>query len=811
MESFTLTKENLSDCVDAAIGRPISSEGNVVLPESVIYNGKKYMLTSIGDSAFSDCTDLTDIIIPEGVENIGSWSFSGCSNLTSIIIPGSVKYIGDHAFCDCNSLTTITIPNNVKNINDLLFYNCKSLSSIVIPDSVESIGIWAFYGCSYLTSVTLPDSVKNIGERAFYDCNNLTTIAIPKSVENIDNFVFYNCNSLTSVNIPDGVKSIGYNAFHNCNNLTSITIPNSVEDIAVFAFSGCHSLMSITIPNVVEYIGDAFVQDCPDTLTIKYMGTYVTNKMLNLVKEQSDGLSDHKCLSIAKYVLDLLENDIYSPGLIFRLCNAEHGGRLESTVAQIQKDFQVIGFYDIKNKVDEKAKGRLTALFQADNKSHGVVPKIIDALTITATEFHISPEEIVKSFEKKKFRDAVIAMRSRSKGNRFCDMEAVLFAMNFDVNTVKNVILENQNKDYASALLCESYKKNDEHLLNLAKWVASHPDVSQDLAKDIVKYKNSITIGISDNVNAIRSQISKNEALLEIQEIEKAYPDFKFANCKCNLPKTEVELGDYKAYIMDEKDTRQAIIGYDTDCCQHLNGEGETAMMYGLANPDAGFFVIEDKTSGKILAQAETWQMVDKQILVFDNIEFANDRQIEQFAPVLAKWCKKSTYPDILMGNGYNEMINDSIRVTAGIVPPMTDKLQELFFGRKDIESEEFGWESEEWEMDDSPYTDADESCSILKSNNTVEPYFKRALDNYMLSHSEMPCTDNLFSEPSKEDYEVFRHEEEQVDAYEMVSGNGMEDHKEQKKLAIEDVDIPEIAENIENDEYDESDDFENI
>ena len=70
MESFTLTKENLSDCVDAAIGRPISSEGNVVLPESVIYNGKKYMLTSIGDSAFSDCTDLTDIIIPEGVEKL---------------------------------------------------------------------------------------------------------------------------------------------------------------------------------------------------------------------------------------------------------------------------------------------------------------------------------------------------------------------------------------------------------------------------------------------------------------------------------------------------------------------------------------------------------------------------------------------------------------------------------------------------------------------------------------------------------------------------------------------------------------------
>lgn len=65
-------------------------------------------------------------------------------------------------------------------------------------------------------------------------------------------------------------------------------------------------------------------------------------------------------------------------------------------------------------------------------------------------------------------------------------------------------------------------------------------------------------------------------------------------------------------------------------------------MIYGLANPDAGFFVIEDKTSGKILAQAEAWQTADGGKLVFDNIEFADDRQIDQFAPVLAKWCEET-------------------------------------------------------------------------------------------------------------------------------------------------------------------------
>lgn len=341
-----------------------------------------------------------------------------------------------------------------------------------------------------------------------------------------------------------------------------------------------------------------------------------------------------------------------------------------------------------------------------------------------------------------------MAMRSCNKGNRFCDVEAALFAMNFDVNMVKNVILENPNKDYASVLLCESYKKKDEHLLDLAKWVAYHPDVSQDLVKDIVKYRNGVTIDVSDNVNSVRARISRGRAVLEIQAIENAYLDFKFADCKCNLPKTEVELGDYKAYIMDAQDPRQVMIGYDTDCCQHLGGEGETAMMYGLVNPDAGFFVIEDKRSGKILAQAETWQTADGEKLVFDNIEFADDRKVNQFAPVLAKWCEKSPYPDILMGNGYNEMINDSIHQFEGMTPPLTGDLlatldsENIVSSLENTYGEKYPSPCDLYEAiaagevntkdlleEIAPYTDADESCSVLKYSNSVELYFQEAYD----------------------------------------------------------------------------------
>ena len=87
-----------------------------------------------------------------------------------------ITKIGDYAFSDCSSLTSITIPDTVNSIGDWAFYNCDSLTSITIPDTVNSIGDWAFYNCYSLTSITIPDGVTHIGDRAFCYCNNLTKV-----------------------------------------------------------------------------------------------------------------------------------------------------------------------------------------------------------------------------------------------------------------------------------------------------------------------------------------------------------------------------------------------------------------------------------------------------------------------------------------------------------------------------------------------------------------------------------------------------------------------------------------------------------
>ena len=219
--------------------------GAVSIPDSVLYSGNYYKVTSIGYLAFIDCSGLTSITIPSSVISIGGGAFSSCTSLTSITIPNSVTSIGSGAFSNCTGLTSITIPNSVTSIGDNAFSGCSGLTSISIPNSVTSIGSSAFSGCSGLTSISIPNSVTSIGVFTFSGCSGLTSIELPNSITSIGGGAFYGCSGLTSITIPNSVISIGSSAFYGCSGLTSISIPNSVTLIGEWAFAYCSGLTSI--------------------------------------------------------------------------------------------------------------------------------------------------------------------------------------------------------------------------------------------------------------------------------------------------------------------------------------------------------------------------------------------------------------------------------------------------------------------------------------------------------------------------------------------------------------------------------------
>ena len=311
-----------------------NSKSKVVVPK--IYNGRQ--VTSIGSGCFKSCS-LTGIEIHDGITSIGSSAFSDCSYLTEIKIPDSVSRLESYLFSSCVRLTSVSIPNTIEYVDAYAFYGCSALpynaydnayylgneenpylvlikakntniTSCEINDGSRILLQYSFKDCSLLNEISVPSNVVYINEDSFVGCSSLsainveeeninytsidgllvdknktkiidipqaiTKISIPDSFTSIEAKAFSICSSVEELilpslfdqkisyyfnsSVPSSLKKVTINsgdipgyAFYNCSSLTSIILRNNVTSIDSSAFSGCNSLEELTLPSLFDH------------------------------------------------------------------------------------------------------------------------------------------------------------------------------------------------------------------------------------------------------------------------------------------------------------------------------------------------------------------------------------------------------------------------------------------------------------------------------------------------------------------------------------------------------------------------------
>lgn len=237
---------------------------NDLVKSVTIGEGITYVADDRGGDLFCYADAVTELNLPESLEEIGYAAFDGFG-IQTLKLPKNLKRIGDEAFEGC-SMTEFIWPDALESIGDHAFAYCSQLRELILPDTLKSMGQYAFSGCSQLREFILPDSIQDLGSYAFSNCNSLEFVYMSGRI-NYSQSTFAHCSNLQTAVIGDGVTCIPESTFSNCPKLKTVYLPHSVKKIERNAFFFCQS-MSIYYDGTEEDIAaiDMVIGDPHDGL-----------------------------------------------------------------------------------------------------------------------------------------------------------------------------------------------------------------------------------------------------------------------------------------------------------------------------------------------------------------------------------------------------------------------------------------------------------------------------------------------------------------------------------------------------------------
>lgn len=231
--------------------------GDLVIPDSVTYEGATYKVTSIGKNAFAGSRQLTSIHFPASIKEFGFDVFPLCVSLHTVTVAEDNPYyfVYSGVMYQRNPTAIFFVPRALSGMIDIYegvtevpstaFASCTNIEYVSIPSSVLTVKDGAFSGCTSLGEVAFSEGVTTIMRDAFSDCTALQIVSLPATVTTIGSAAFSGCSNLFYVLIKEGLETIGSYAFYGCSYISAISLPSTLQSIDDKAFYECYSLSSI--------------------------------------------------------------------------------------------------------------------------------------------------------------------------------------------------------------------------------------------------------------------------------------------------------------------------------------------------------------------------------------------------------------------------------------------------------------------------------------------------------------------------------------------------------------------------------------